>query len=156
MGDDEEGYVVCDAAFNRVKIKGDEYLRLHHLRGNGILTIKRVVNMWHEGTLDDFNAYFPQYKDFTTSIIDNIVALGRHMDTVYENTIALPNLHTRKDFALACASVYPITRAYMFQRYDNKVTSGYNFCRNTSTDKLLIDALKKRLKIKEMGVSEDE
>lgn len=156
MGDDEEGYVVCDANFNRVKIKGDEYLRLHHLRGNGIITIKRVVNMWLDGSLDDFNAYFPQYNEFTTSVISNIIELGIHLDTIYAMIISLPTVLTRKDFALACTNAYPITRAYLFKRYDNKVANGYEFCRTAAASKLLIDALNKRLKIKEIGVSEDE
>ena len=154
MGDDEEGYVVCDANFNRIKIKGDEYLRLHHLRGNGIITIKRVVNMWLDGSLDDFNAYFPQYNEFTTSVVSNIIELGIHLDTIY--AMILPTVLTRKDLALACANAYPITRAYLFKRYDNKVANGYEFCRTAAASKLLIDALNKRLKIKEIGVSEDE
>ncbi len=59
----EEGWVVCDKYFNRVKIKGVAYVAVHHLRGEGGLNNKRIIEMIKSNSLDDFLSVFPEYSD---------------------------------------------------------------------------------------------
>lgn len=70
MSKDEEGFVVSDQYFNRIKIKSPEYLIAAHLRNNGAITTKRVIEMARADQLDDFCAYTPQYSAFVDKVLD--------------------------------------------------------------------------------------
>ena len=131
MGDDEEGYVVCDAHFNRIKIKGDEYLALHKMRGNGPLTVLRVVEMYQQGTLDDFIAYYPEFKNFTDDVIEHI----RYYIEVCETAFKVVNsvvraMGERRDFAMYANTYMPIVRSYLYARLDEKVKDGSDYLMN--------------------------
>jgi hypothetical protein len=58
----EEGYVVVDAHWNRVKIKSPAYVNVHHLRGEGQISYKRVVALVMQNEQEEFLSYFPEYK----------------------------------------------------------------------------------------------
>jgi len=62
--DKNEGYVICDSNFNRIKVKSFTYVQIAHMgkrteKGNDINYLKIVQN--NEG--DEFLASFPLYKD---------------------------------------------------------------------------------------------
>jgi hypothetical protein len=57
-----EGYVVSDKYFKRVKVKSLEYLKVHRLAGNGVLSIRRAIDLYMENEQLEFLAYFPEYK----------------------------------------------------------------------------------------------
>ena len=153
MGIDEEGYVVCDKEFHRIKIKGDEYLRLHKLRGNGALTVVHVIEMWQAGSLDDFIAYYPEYKDFIDKIIHVINKYIGLADIAYINATGFRL--DRKAFALNAMSYVPIIRSYLFARLDNKVSSPYNYLLNMRAC-TLASHIMPELQQTTIGVSEDE
>lgn len=154
MGDDEEGYVVCDANFNRIKIKGDEYLILHKLRGNGPLTITRVIEMWQADSLDDFIAYYPEFKSF----IDDVITQLQHLigiSAIAFSTIMSYSPKTRADFAhYACSYIGPI-KSFLFTFYDNKVANATDFYKQMRA-KSLSAHLQTVLNKKEIGIMEDE
>jgi hypothetical protein len=57
-GADHEGFVVCDKNFNRIKIKGKEYLYRHHLRGEENFSFKYLFECIKLGSIDDIKGYF--------------------------------------------------------------------------------------------------
>lgn len=63
LKDDEEGYVVCDANFNRVKIKSPRYVQLHYMAGNQIWSASRVIDIIRDNEVSEYVAYFPRFKD---------------------------------------------------------------------------------------------
>lgn len=63
MSKDEEGFVVCDANYNRIKVKSPEYLMAARLRNNGVITFERLVEIIMTEKVDDFIAYCPQYEE---------------------------------------------------------------------------------------------
>lgn len=69
MSKDNEGFVVVDDCYNRIKIKSPEYLRAAKLNNNNRITIKRVVEMMREEQLDDFIAYCPQHEEVVNKVI---------------------------------------------------------------------------------------
>lgn len=69
MGKDNEGFVVVDDCYNRIKVKSPEYLRAARLNNNNKITIKRVVEMMREEQLDDFIAYCPQHEEMVNKVI---------------------------------------------------------------------------------------
>jgi len=60
----EEGYVLMDENGNRVKIKNPAYVDLHHLKGNGEITPKRITGVVFRGETDEVLSYFPEYREF--------------------------------------------------------------------------------------------
>ena len=131
MGDDEEGYVVCDAHYNRIKIKGDEYLALHKMRGNGPLTVLRVVEMYQQGTLDDFIAYYPEFKDFTDDVIQRIRYYIEVCETAFKVVSSVVGaMGERRDFAMYANTYKPIVRSYLYARLDEKVKDGSDYLMN--------------------------
>lgn len=130
MGKDEEGYVVVDEFYNRIKVKGDEYLRLHKIRGNGPLTVVRVLEMWQEDSLDDFIAYYPEFKSYVDNVMRNVNHIIQVSEIAYNVVSSNADIKDRRDYAVFARSYMPPIMAYLFARLDNKTTSAKEFFRN--------------------------
>lgn len=63
MGADEEGFVVCDENFNRMKIKSPKYLELAYLHNNGVWSDKRMLSVIIKGEDAEVLSYFPEWKE---------------------------------------------------------------------------------------------
>jgi hypothetical protein len=69
----QEGFVVVDHRFHRVKIKSPRYVVLHHLKGES--TPRRAVELWQTGEAGELLAHFPELASVITPIherLDNI------------------------------------------------------------------------------------
>jgi hypothetical protein len=77
----DEGYVVVDANFNRVKIKNPAYVAVHHLKGktaeHNIMTIVKT------NEIEEFAATFPDRKDELVKLKANYDALIAKLDSVW-------------------------------------------------------------------------
>lgn len=156
MGDDEEGYVVCDGAFHRIKIKGDEYLALHKMRGNGPITVLRVVEMWQNGTLDDFIAYYPEFKDFTDDVIQRIRYYIEVCDTAFKVVQSVVGATgERRDFAMYANTYMPIVRSFLYARLDEKVKNGNDYLMNMRS-RTLASYIMAGMGTTKIGTQEDE
>ena len=117
MGCDEEGFVVCDHKFNRVKVKSPAYLYASHLRFNNCITTKKVIKIIREGILDDFVSYNADYKEK----VDLVMQAGRVLAVAMEEAWAahswcLPE--TKRDyFEMVRESRY---RDFYCKKYDGK------------------------------------
>lgn len=58
----QEGYVVVDENFNRVKIKHPGYVAIHHIRGNDGPTPKKMLEIVRSGESSEILTYFPEWK----------------------------------------------------------------------------------------------
>lgn len=58
---DTEGFVVHDENFNRVKVKSPEYIKAHYLRGNGVVTQRRLIEVAVSGEKEEFLTYCDDY-----------------------------------------------------------------------------------------------
>lgn len=56
---EDEGFVVVDKYYNRVKIKSPKYFMYHNLYNNGNLTSKRIIEIVQLGEVDDVIKQFP-------------------------------------------------------------------------------------------------
>jgi hypothetical protein len=78
----DEGYVVVDANFNRVKIKNPAYVAVHHLKGKtaeyNILTIIKT------NEIDEFAATFPDRKDELYKLKENYDKLTAELNDTWE------------------------------------------------------------------------
>jgi hypothetical protein len=78
----EEGYVVLDANFNRIKIKNPAYLAVHHLKGktaeHNILTIVKT------NEIEEFASTFPERKEELYKLKENYDNLTETLNVTWE------------------------------------------------------------------------
>lgn len=114
----QEGYVVVDANWNRVKVKSLAYLSVHHLRGNGVINKKRVLDLIKMNELEVL-VYYPEWQKYFDEIqvlYDAFLSKVKDSLKMAESTV----FPTRKDYAMwAKTMTYP---AILFAFYDKKVT----------------------------------
>ena len=95
-----EGFVVCDGNFNRLKVKSELYVRLHHLCNNHVLSFERGVELVRENELDEVLTYFPEFKEHLEKIRDDIAGLVEKLNVAWRKfSDARSGLETRKDQA---------------------------------------------------------
>lgn len=99
MSYNEEGYVVVDAKWDRVKIKSPAYVAAHHLKNNGEVNIASIVSMIRKNEKDEFLGYFPEYKEDFEDIEGKIDLIISKIECDFDR-IKVMQFDTKKDFAL--------------------------------------------------------
>jgi hypothetical protein len=91
-----EGFVVVDGKFNRVKIKSPRYVVLHHMKGEA--TPRRAIELWQAGETQELLAHFPEMAAAILPVQERLedAALRAWLDFDFNR-----HLPTQKDFALA-------------------------------------------------------
>lgn len=103
LPDLEEGFVVrCQKTNKRVKIKSKTYLVAHKLRGNdAVPTRKNVLTLVLEGEVDEFLAYFPEWKGIISTAQSEVDELLADAMIYWEKA---KSLESQKEFALVVKS----------------------------------------------------
>jgi DNA-directed RNA polymerase subunit N (RpoN/RPB10) len=96
-GIEGEGFVLCDANFNRVKVKAPHYVALHQLRGE-YFNEKRALEIVMKGEIEEVVSYFPEFKKEIEEVKSKYDLLKEDIVGRYE---ANKMLVTQKDFAMA-------------------------------------------------------
>lgn len=68
MGYDEEGFVVVDKYWKRVKIKSPAYVAAHYLKNNGVNSRSRILSIIEKNEQSEFLGLFPEYTDLFNEI----------------------------------------------------------------------------------------
>ena len=68
MGFDEEGFVVVDKHWHRIKIKSPAYISAHYLKNNGVNSRSRVLSIIEAGERDEFLSLFPEYIEIFNEV----------------------------------------------------------------------------------------
>lgn len=99
----EEGFVVrCQKTNKRVKIKSKTYLVAHKLRGNeAVPTRKNVLTLVLEGEVDEFLAYFPEWKGVIDTAQSEVEDILNDAMIYWEKA---KGLESQKEFALVVKS----------------------------------------------------
>lgn len=129
-GVEQEGYVVCDHRFNRIKIKSKDYVCLHHLVTG--MSYRRLLEIVQKGDGEEFLGYFPEYKkEYEEVQMAFVVALN--------STQCLWDVHhgkeTQKEFALAVKDT--TFSAALFQLRAGKVESIGAWFRDNDSRRML-------------------
>ena len=115
----KEGFVVKDKNYNRIKVKSEDYVRVHRLANNGSITLERAIDLIRTNELEEFLVYFPQYTDFINDVRHRFNKF--YFDICFNVNMALiekMNCKTRKDFAAVVKTFkYPMV---WFKVYDTK------------------------------------
>lgn len=90
-----EGFVICDAIFNRVKVKSPQYVALSHIKES--FSIRRLLDVIRNNEGDEFLSYFPEWSVLYHDAKDKYLALRSEASAFYES---IKQIETQKDFAL--------------------------------------------------------
>lgn len=132
---EQEGYVVVDSNFNRLKIKCPAYVALHHAKGECI-TPKILLKIVMTGESDEWVVHFEEYKE---DLLKIRLTFERLISDAYESYCNIvrtigPNA-TQKDFALlAIKTKYP---GALFAYHAYKCNSIRDYFKSIHIDNLM-------------------
>ncbi|MBQ8749095.1 MAG: hypothetical protein IJZ29_01310 [Clostridia bacterium] len=96
---DQEGYVVVDKYFNRIKIKSPKYVYAHKIKNNGIINNASLVQMIRENETEEFLNYFPTFKPFIDEINKKIAIIFDEIENESKQILS-KTYENQKEFAL--------------------------------------------------------
>lgn len=126
----QEGYVVVDADFNRIKVKHPGYVILHHLRDR--LTPKGIVEIIRKGEVGEVVANFPEWRKAFDALEARYDGLAMALEVEWLN---IKDVEPRKNFAeLAMLSSMP---TILFLMKDGKTKAAKDGLATISIDRLM-------------------
>lgn len=141
MTKDEEGMVVNDHQFNRIKIKSPEYLMAAHLVNNRAITTKRIIRMIQDLTIDDFLAYCADYSDKVESVqgaIAKAASRWNHCWDLVARYAGEPGDRAARKIFAEKIRPYVDAISFLFYKYDHRDATAEEYLLNMS-----VSALKK-------------
>ena len=135
MTKNEEGFVVRDKYFRRIKIKSPEYLMAFGMNNNNKITEKRIINMMKNNTIDDFIAYCPQHKAKVDDMLSRIFTLCALYDYDWETIQKEFSFTSRKEFAFYIKDYQ--TKDFLFRKYDNLSLKSIDYVLSQPTKTIL-------------------
>ena len=146
MDKNEEGFVVKDASFHRIKIKSPEYLLAFRSKNNGVLSTKRIIKMIREESIDDLLAYCPEYKERVDGVINKYKILIHSFEEEYQRFIIMHphkwETLDRKDFAALVSSSW--AKDFLFKKRGDPELRAEDYINSLSIARLisLLDEIK--------------
>ena len=143
----EEGYVVVDANFNRIKIKNPAYVAVHHLKGK--TAEHNIITIVKSNEIEEFGSTFPERKDELLRLKDNYDKLTDKLNDVWvELSARKPKNITKEEKKRYAAAVFEVCGKHDLKQFtglyfglvDGKVGSVEDFIVNYD-DKLLYKML---------------
>lgn len=143
----EEGYVVVDYDFNRIKIKNPAYVAVHHLKGK--TAEHNIITIVKSNEIEEFAATFPERKDELYKLKENYDNLvGKLNDMWVELSARKPKNITKEEKKKYAVAVFEVCGKHDLKQFtglyfglvDGKVSSIEDFLINYD-DKLLYKML---------------
>lgn len=126
----DEGFVICDAQFNRVKCKSIKYVSLGNLRdGHGP---KRIIEIIRNDGMDEFVSYFPEWRDIYQKYTDKYNEIISKLEDAW---IEYNYIENQKEFALTIKNI-PFNGA-LFMMRTGKIKSVKDYLRNININNLV-------------------
>ena len=129
-----EGFVVKDKYNNRIKIKGDEYLKLIHSYNINI-SQKDLLRMIINKNIDDF-IFYNENLCKINYIKEKLYNLIKTLDTLKDN-ISMYLKYSRKDYAGVVLKKYPAYKNFCFQLYDNPKLTVEEYISKTNINEII-------------------
>jgi len=139
----EEGYVVVDGNFNRVKIKNPAYLAVHHLKGktaeHNILTIVK------SNEIEEFASTFPERKEELLKLKVNYDLLVAQLKGVWDElTPRKPKNITANEKKMFAAAVFEVCKKHKVDSFTG-LFFGLESGKVENIDKFMIEYDDKKL-----------
>ena len=130
----EEGYVCVDSLWKRVKVKSPAYVACHHMRGNGVVTANRILDLIKANAQDDFLSIYPEFQEPFEKVENGI---KNFLEVVNEdwNNISKEEYETRKDLAMVANKTK--CPAVIYSLYDKKYSNIHEWFWAQSNERIL-------------------
>lgn len=113
-GSEHEGFVVVDENWNRIKVKGESYVQMHRVKGNGNPSF---FELWKNDDLVEFWTYFPEYRERFKSLLERIDDIAFFVEGFVREYSHLD----QKEFATQVLYHHPKVSGAMFSIRSGKV-----------------------------------
>jgi len=135
---DEEGYVVVDGKFNRVKIKSPAYCAIHHMKGNGKLSYERGIDIVRSNEISEVATYFPEFKNHLDDLKEKLKQTLSFLEQAWANYLLIDSkLLSRKDKAVEIQRLFKSFSGVGFALLDNKINSPKEWLETYPSNKLV-------------------
>ena len=135
---DEEGYVVCDSKFNRVKVKSPAYCAIHHMKGNGKLSYERGIDIVRSNEISEVVTYFPEFKNHLDGLKEKLKQTLSFLNQAWENYLIIDSkLLSRKDKAIEIQRLFKSFSGIGFALLDHKINSPKEWLETCPSNKLV-------------------
>ena len=114
---DQEGFVVCDSNFNRVKIKSPAYVLAHFARNNNVITKKHLIRIVLLNEVEEFMCYAADYKDRLEEVQKQINLFVNIGDKLAEACREMSSILSRPDYARLVKAMPDIYQGLLFCNY---------------------------------------
>jgi len=129
----EEGYVVKDKHYNRIKVKSPAYVAVSHTIN--CINDRRFIELIKSGETDEFLSYFPEYKPTIDTFFEKINNVRDYLKGVIQTEIESKNFASRRELAeMSQKTLFP---AFIFLYYDGKVKDPLEWLLSMPSDKIL-------------------
>jgi hypothetical protein len=132
----QEGFVLVDSNFNRIKVKSEKYILIHHLRDT--INDKRIVELIRTGEDSEVFAYFPDLRirfDEIKKYVDMTVGM---LDDFWYSEIDFEVFENQKEFALYIQDNFnPKVHSYFYMRRSGKVKNATEWLAALQPEKVL-------------------
>ena len=130
---DAEGFVVCDAQFNRVKIKSPAYVMAHYARNNNVINRKHLIQVILSGETEEFLCYAADYKEELEKIQGLMKAFCKVGDQIAKSCQRLYDV-SRGTYANWVKTLPKIYQDLAFRNY-NEIKSTKDYTAGWSVNK---------------------
>jgi hypothetical protein len=119
---DQEGFVVADAGFNRVKIKSPSYVMAHFMRNNNVINKKHLIRVILDNEIEEFLCYAGEYKEALEACRELMTLyhmLGNYLSKVVQKARPM----ARKDYAELVKTLPAIYHGLLYINYEKDFTT---------------------------------
>jgi len=129
----EEGYIVKDKNYSRIKVKSPSYVAAHHLISD--LSDKKLLELIRKNEIEEFIVYFPEHRYYIENLKCKINRFEMYINSILGEKVMNCHFETRKDYAAVVSQTkYP---AFFFSYYDKKATSPLEWLWTFPNEKIL-------------------
>lgn len=119
----EEGFVVADAWFNRVKVKSPAYVMAHYARNNNVINRKHLIKVILTNEVEEFLCYASEYKDELSNVRSLMNAYHNVGNKLVKACRQLIGKLDRGDYARMVKALPAIFHGLLFYNYDRIITA---------------------------------
>ena len=120
---DEEGYVVCDKNFNRIKVKSPQYILAHYSRNNRNISSRTLMKVILENQDKEFLTYCDDYKEELEELRAARRSATRKIHAEMIRLFRVSEGKTRKEFALMTQNIKGAERKFLFDCFELQTMS---------------------------------
>lgn len=134
----QEGFVLVDKNFNRIKVKSEKYVLIHHLKN--CMNDIRIIELIRTGEDSELFAYFPDIKIRFDEIKIYLDRTENLMDDQWNSVIVEEKWldKTQKEFALFVQKTFNTQiHSYFYMRRSGKINTAADWFNNIQPEKVL-------------------